>query len=159
MIAFVEDPVAFVRGKGLGWDALDTALSVHRLQKLFGGRRTRVKGALLNQRFIAGIGNIYADEILFQARLHPEAPVGRLRSDALRGLLKAMRSVLRTAICAKADPERMPRSWLLPHRTPTGSCPRCRKRVRRMTLVGRTCYFCGACQRRQRRDMRRPGLL
>ena len=146
MVGLIEDPAAFVRRKGLGPDALEADLSVEDVRRLFAGRRARVKAALMNQGLIAGIGNLYADEILFQARIHPLARVGSLDQTQLRALLQSMKSVLGTAIRCQADAGRMPRSWLLLHRDPSGSCPRCRKRVRRMKLVGRTCYFCGACQ-------------
>ncbi len=87
--------------KSLGPEPLEIDFSL--FKKLFQGRKARLKSLLLNQNFIAGIGNIYADEILFQAKLHPLTPASHLGDDDLKRLLKAMRDVLRKAIIHKGS--------------------------------------------------------
>src|SRR5436309_5696054 len=75
-VALVADVDEYLRKRGLGPDALDISLSQFR--ELLRTHRGAVKTILLNQKLIAGIGNIYADEILFHARIHPATEIGRL---------------------------------------------------------------------------------
>jgi formamidopyrimidine-DNA glycosylase len=103
---------------------------------------------LLDQKSIAGIGNIYADEILFRARMHPATEISRLADKTLTKLFRAMRYVLLKAIAAKADINQMPKSWLLPHRGKRGKCPRCGDELKSAAVGGRTAWFCAHCQRR-----------
>ena len=78
--------------------------------------RRAIKVALLDQRAVAGIGNLYADEILFRARMHPATAAASLSDKDLRRLFRATRHVLEKAIGLKTDFNRLPKSWLLPHR-------------------------------------------
>src|SRR5918992_5542518 len=71
---------------------------------------------LMDQHSIAGIGNVYADEILFHARLRPQRDIPALGPRELKRLFQSLRKVLKKAIEARADPARMPRSFLLPRR-------------------------------------------
>lgn len=137
----------FLRLKRLGPDALHPRLTAVRLAQLFKGTRRSVKSALLNQHLLAGIGNLYADEILFQAGIHPLARTGSLKASHLRHLSYAVTHVLNLAIARRADPGRMPATWLLPRR-PQGQCPRCHRCLGRFTIAGRTTYSCDHCQRR-----------
>jgi formamidopyrimidine-DNA glycosylase len=107
-----------------------------------------VKAILLNQKLIAGIGNIYADEILFRARIHPATQISALKDNTIARLFRASRYVLKKAIAANADADLMPKSWLLPHRGKGGKCPRCGRQFRSATIGGRTAWFCAHCQKR-----------
>src|SRR6266508_2861657 len=122
-VALVADVDEYLRKRGLGPDALDISLSQFR--ELLRTHRGAVKSILLNQKVIAGIGNIYADEILFHARIHPDTEIGRLGEKTVGKLFRATRYILKKAIDAKADVDRMPKSWLLPHRGKGGKCLRC----------------------------------
>ncbi len=148
MIGLIEEPLAFIRWKRLGPDAWESEFSVSYLRQWFIGKRRMLKSALLDQEFIAGIGNLYADEILFQAHLHPQARVGTLKDPTLLNLRKTIKQVMKMAIDRRADPARMPRSWLLPVRSPGSHCPRCRQTLSCATISGRTTYFCSRCQRK-----------
>ncbi len=106
-----------------------------------------MKAILLNQQLIAGIGNLYADEILFRARMHPATEATRLSGDDLRRLFRATRYVLERAIALKTDFNRLPKSWLLTHRGKAGRCPRCGRALKSATIGGRTSWFCAHCQR------------
>jgi formamidopyrimidine-DNA glycosylase len=106
----------------------------------------------LNQQLIAGIGNLYADEILFRARMHPAIDVARLSDKDVARLFRAMRHVLEKAIALKTDFNRLPKSWLLPHRGKGGKCPRCGRRLKSATTGGRTAWFCPHCQKRTSRS-------
>jgi hypothetical protein len=83
---------------------------------MFRGKRGSVKSALMDQRFLAGIGNIYSDEILFQARLHPRDGCQSLDGEQLSALHRALGHILRIAI---GDAVRHRRTWPLPDVPPT----------------------------------------
>lgn len=144
-IGFTRDPDAWIEEHGLGPDAL--ALDAGSLSKLLAGRRASLKSALMDQHKIAGIGNVYSDEILFRAGLHPRLPVAALTQGDLRRLHRALRDVLEGAIRARADRERVPRTWLLPHREEGGQCPRCGGGLRRIRISGRSAWVCARCQK------------
>jgi formamidopyrimidine-DNA glycosylase len=145
-IGLLKDVDEFLKERELGPDALDFGLGEFRkiLEKHLGA----VKSILMNQRIISGIGNIYADEILFRARIHPATEVSRLGDRVLTKLFRATHYVLRKAIAAKADANQMPGSWLLPHRGRGGKCPRCGRKLRSARIGNRTAWFCPQCQKR-----------
>ena len=136
----------FLRTRGLGPDALKISLS--QFKAIVEERRGAVKAFLLNQQLIAGIGNIYADEILFRVRIHPATQTSALKEKSVAKLCRATRYILEKAIESKADADRMPKSWLLPHRGKGGKCPRCRRELKSATVGGRTAWFCAHCQKR-----------
>jgi formamidopyrimidine-DNA glycosylase len=145
-IGLVDDLNEYLRKRGLGPDALHISLSQFR--ELFRIHRGSVKSILLNQKLIAGIGNIYADEILFHARIHPATEASALGEKMVAKLFRATRYILEKAIAAKADANRMPKSWLLRHRGKGGKCPRCGRKLKSATIGGRTAWFCPHCQKR-----------
>ena len=145
-IGLLRDVDEFLKKRALGADALD--LDLEEFKKILEKRRGAVKSILLNQRLIAGIGNIYADEILFRARMHPATEMSRLGNKGLGKLFRATRYILKKAIASKADVNKMPKSWLLPHRGKDGKCPRCGRKLRSARIGGRTAWFCAHCQRK-----------
>ena len=146
-IGLIEDVNQYLKERALGPDALDITLS--QLREIFGKHRGAVKTILLNQKLIAGIGNIYADEILFRARVHPATQVSALKEKTVTKLFRATRNILKKAIEAKADANLMPKSWLLPHRGKGGKCPRCGRELKSAKIGGRTAWFCAHCQKRR----------
>src|SRR5436309_7144654 len=145
-VGLLKDVDEFLKKRALGPDALD--ISLPQFKEIFGKHRGPVKTILLNQKLIAGIGNIYADEILFRARIHPATHVSALKEKTVAKLFRAARDILKKAIEANADMDRMPKSWLLPHRGKDGKCPRCGRELKSATIGGRTAWFCTHCQRR-----------
>jgi formamidopyrimidine-DNA glycosylase len=148
-LGLADDADAFIAAAGLGPDALDPAFDLAALSAALDGRR-EVKAVLMDQEVVAGIGNLYADEILFQARLHPKTP-GRSLSQARRkALLGNIEEVLQTAVdCgAGAEPllECLPPSYLLPQRHDGGACPRCGSKLATLKVAGRTSFYCPRCQ-------------
>jgi formamidopyrimidine-DNA glycosylase len=121
-------------------------------------RKTRVKALLLNQRFLRGIGNIYADEALFRAGIHPLALAYRLRGDRPRKLYDAIAQVLHEAIAAGGssvsdyvDAEGRKGFFQFSHRVyqRTGEpCVTCKTPIRRLLVAQRSSHFCPKCQRR-----------
>jgi formamidopyrimidine-DNA glycosylase len=145
-IGLIENVNEFLEKRALGPDALDITLS--QFTEILGKHRGSVKTILLNQKLIAGIGNIYADEILFRTRLHPATQISSLSGKTVTKLFRATRYILKKAIESKADADLMPKSWLLAHRGKGGKCPGCGRKLRSATIGGRTAWFCAHCQRK-----------
>jgi formamidopyrimidine-DNA glycosylase len=144
-IALADSPAAFVQDQGLGPDAL--TLTEAQFAEL-ASRRAQIKCLLMDQRRIAGIGNLYSDEILFQARVHPRCRAADLDAAQLRGLHRAIGHVLQAAIAAHADAQHLPGDFLLPQRRPGGRCPRCDSTLQTVQAAGRSAWFCPRCQPR-----------
>ena len=121
-------------------------LNFDRFKEVMSGRRGLVKSALMNQQIIAGIGNVYADEILFHSRIGPRTRVEEMTAKDLRKLSDTIQKVLRTAVRAKADPEALPKGFLIRNRDKNGRCPRCGGRIEKITVSGRSGYACPNCQ-------------
>jgi formamidopyrimidine-DNA glycosylase len=131
------------------------------------GRRAPVKAFLLDQTKVAGVGNIYADEALFRAGIHPLAPVGGLRRPQLAALRDAVVGALEAGIQAggatiddfrHADGVRGAfQEEFLVHRRRGEPCPQCGTEVVKFVAAGRGTYACETCQRRPRVTRRRAG--
>jgi formamidopyrimidine-DNA glycosylase len=151
----------------LGVEPLSGGLTAEELCRLASGRRAPLKSFLLNQLGVAGIGNIYADEALHRARLHPLSPAGSLKPDdceQLRlGIVEALEAGLRNGGAsmddyrdARGEQGAMQDEFLV-HTREGEPCPRCGAEIRRIVVAGRSTYFCPACQRRLRRRPQRRG--
>jgi formamidopyrimidine-DNA glycosylase len=122
----------------LGPDAL--ALDRRRFRDLLTRRRGRVKAALMDQRFLAGIGNLLADEALWRAGIHPARRIEDLGPEERERLFEAIRDVVRTSVDRF---DRLPSGWLIHVRgRPEAACPRCDTPLGRTVVAGRTTYFC-----------------
>ena len=145
-----KDAASYVAGEHLGPDALDRAFDEVALSGLLADRKQAIKAVLMDQARIAGIGNIYADEILFQARLHPGVVAGTLDAGSRHRLFSAIKHVLQTAVDRGAGAEdfidRLPKGFLLPERRAGGHCPRCGSALEMDKRGGRTSYHCPKCQ-------------
>jgi formamidopyrimidine-DNA glycosylase len=146
-IELIEDVDEFLETSGLGPDALH--LDLTEFKNIFRTHRGAAKAILLNQKLMSGIGNLYADEILFRALVHPATEATRLSDNDLMRLFRATRNVLEKAIALKTDFSRVPKSWLLTHRGKRGKCPRCDRVLKSGTIGGRTSWFCTHCQKRR----------
>ncbi|MDH7577993.1 MAG: bifunctional DNA-formamidopyrimidine glycosylase/DNA-(apurinic or apyrimidinic site) lyase [Bacillota bacterium] len=141
----------------LGPDALDPALTRDLFKRRMMGRKGQIKKLLLDQTFITGIGNIYADEILWRARIHPERPVDTLNSWERGRLYRVMRDILMRAIEHRGttlrdyvDGEGQPGGYqalLAVHGRENEPCPSCRTLIVRVKNGGRSSYFCPHCQK------------
>jgi formamidopyrimidine-DNA glycosylase len=145
-----ESAAAFIAEQQLGPDALDPAFDEKAFAAAIANRRQPIKAVLMDQARMAGIGNIYADEILFQARLHPGTGAIRLDAGMRHRLFGAMKHVLQTAIDCGAGAEnftdRLPKGFLLPERHAGGHCPHCGTKLTIDKRGGRTSYHCPRCQ-------------
>jgi formamidopyrimidine-DNA glycosylase len=148
LLTLVEDADEFIEKKELGPDAMAPDFDFEVFKDRFAGKASMAKTALMDQATIAGIGNVYSDEILFQSKVHPKKPVKYLGDKALKKLYRSMRRVLRTAANRRAEPERFPSSYLTRHRYANAQCPRCGHAIKTVTVSGRTAYYCPACQKK-----------
>jgi formamidopyrimidine-DNA glycosylase len=140
----------------VGDEPLDALFTAARLGERLAGRRTSLKAALLDQRTLAGMGNIYVDEALWRARLNPLRPASGLDRNELRRLHRGIRSALEHGLARQG-------STLRDYRLPDGSggsmqdefrvygrrdepCDRCGTLIARTQVAGRTTWFCPTCQ-------------
>jgi formamidopyrimidine-DNA glycosylase len=140
----------------VGDEPLDALFTAARLGERLAGRRTSLKAALLDQRTLAGMGNIYADEALWRARLNPLRPAAGLDRAELRRLHRGIRAALEQGLARQG-------STLRDYRLPDGGggsmqdefrvygrggepCNRCGTSIARTTVAGRTTCFCPTCQ-------------
>jgi formamidopyrimidine-DNA glycosylase len=143
-------------GARVGDEPLDSLFTAARLGERLAGRRTSLKAALLDQRTVAGIGNIYADEALWRARLNPQRSAAGLDRAELRRLHRGIRAALEHGLARQG-------STLRDYRLPDGSggsmqnefrvygrrdepCDRCGTPISRTHVAGRTTWFCSTCQ-------------
>lgn len=145
LVDLVSDPDAFIRDRGLGPDPLQ--LTAPRFAALLKKRRGAVKSLLMTQEVIAGLGNLYVDEILYQTAIHPRRAVDGLTADDCRAIFAAMRRILREAISRHAKDQELPSHYLYHHREVGDRCPKCGGSIQRTVVFGRTTYFCARHQR------------
>jgi formamidopyrimidine-DNA glycosylase len=143
------------RGR-LGTEPLEREFTTTSLARGLSGRRLAVKAALLDQRAVAGIGNIYADEALWWARIHPLRPAGSLAKDEVAALRKGVRKALEVGIARHG-------TTLRDYRDPDGRrgrmkgelrvygrehepCRRCGTPIERIRAAGRGTWYCPICQ-------------
>ena len=138
----VDSPDAFIAARGLGPDPLDRSFTYKRFAETLDKRRGAIKSLLMSQEIIAGLGNLYADEILFQSSIHPRRTIDRLRDAEKRAIFDAMRRILRTALLRDLPPRS-----LFHHREEGERCPKCEGTLRRTVVFGRTTYYCAKHQR------------
>src|SRR3954447_545841 len=144
----------------LGLEPLSDELTGAALRAMARGRRAPVKAFLLDQRRIAGVGNIYADEALFRARIHPLRPAGSLKRDQYDALAQAVQTSLAAGLeagGATIDDFRHPdgvygsfQHEFLVHRRRGEGCPVCGSEIVKLVAAGRGTYVCETCQKRPR---------
>jgi len=146
------------RGNGFtGPGAEPLAIDAKEFAELFRGRKLAIKGALLNQKLLAGVGNIYADESLFRAGIRPRRQAGRLKREELEALRRALKEILEHAIrlggssvSDYVDAEGQRGFFQLEHCVyqRTGEpCRKCGDPIKRIVLAGRSTHYCSRCQR------------
>ena len=135
----------FIKEKKLGHDSLEVDLKT--FKELLEKRNGAVKTVLMNQQIIAGVGNIYSDEILFQTCVHPKTSVNKLNKDQIETIFNVMKSVLKTAIDRNIEHQNLPDSFIIPHRVKNGRCPNSDKKLKTIKISGRTSYYCPECQK------------
>jgi formamidopyrimidine-DNA glycosylase len=148
----------------LGLEPLDEGFTAEHLRGLARGRTAPIKALLLDQRLLAGVGNIYADEALFRAGVHPRLPAGRLSAAQHARLREAVIEALQAGIDARGasiddfrhvDGVRGSfQDHFLVHRREGQACVRCGSSISKTVVAGRGTYVCETCQPRPRRRRR-----
>ncbi|MDA8192427.1 MAG: bifunctional DNA-formamidopyrimidine glycosylase/DNA-(apurinic or apyrimidinic site) lyase [Thermaerobacter sp.] len=148
---------------GLGVEPLSRGFTRTFLMTRLLGRTAPIKSVLLDQRIVAGIGNIYADEALFRAGIHPRTPAGELSAVQTARLVRGVRAVLREGLANRGTSfsdyvDALGRAgdnqhYLRVYGRGGEPCRRCRAMVATMVIQGRTSHFCPTCQ------PLRPGLF
>ena len=149
----------------LGIEPLGGELTPRRLLEIAADRRAPLKSFLLNQTGVAGIGNIYADEALFRAHLHPLSPAGSMRLEHAEQLVEGIVDALEAGLAnggssiddyrdARGERGSMQDEFLV-HTREGEPCLRCGETIRRVVVAGRSTYFCPGCQKRLRARRRR----
>jgi len=141
----------------LGREPLGRGFTARRLEGLLAGRRAPIKSALLNQKLLAGIGNIYADEALFAARIHPLRPAGSLSPEEVRRLHRGIRMTLRAALDSGGSSidryrdglgrQGSMQDLLRVHTRAGEPCPRCGTEIVKIRVGRRGTYLCPNDQR------------
>lgn len=149
VVSLSDNETDFVNRKRLGPDPMRPGFDFPDFKEALTSTRGMIKSALMNQNVIAGIGNVYSDEIFFHAGVHPKRPVKRLDEETLEKMFKKMKRVLRTTTDRQAQPDRFPDSYLTPHRRKGARCPKCRGGIGQLKVSGRTAYYCPRCQGRK----------
>jgi formamidopyrimidine-DNA glycosylase len=145
-LGLTRNPDLFITRKKLGPDALK--IDFKKFLKIFQRRTGMIKPLIMNQNLIAGIGNLYADEILYQSRVHPQTPAHHLKIRDWERLFQETKKVLKIAIKYKDRPENLPSPFLLPHRYEGGACPG-GENLEIIKVGGRTTYICPQQQKRK----------
>jgi formamidopyrimidine-DNA glycosylase len=150
----------------LGREPLERTFTARRLGERLAGRKAPIKAALLDQRTVAGLGNIYVDEALWRAEVHPLRPAGTLEDDDIARLTKGIRQALRAGIARQG-------ASLRDYSTPDGRrgrmqerfrvygregepCPRCGTPIDKIRAGGRGTWYCPNCQRQAASRAARP---
>ncbi len=161
----IDDSELDARFERLGVEPLSEEFTPELLGEVAAGRTAPLKSFLLDQSRVAGVGNIYADEALFRARLHPLSPAGSMRPEHLVALHAGIVAALEAGIDgggASIDDFRDGRGErgtmqdeFLVHTREGEACPRCGETIMRIVVGGRSTYYCPGCQVRLRRRPRR----
>lgn len=140
----------------LGPEPIDPELTFSKFLKLFVGKNGKIKQVLLDQTFLSGIGNIYADESLWQARIHPLRPARSFTEPELLRLYNSLRLVLKRAVKLRGssvddyrDPSGRAGFYQKAHQVyhrEDEACRRCGAKIRRIKIGQRSAHFCPACQ-------------
>src|SRR4051812_47239797 len=161
----IDDAALDARFEKLGVEPLSADFTPEVLGERSAGRSAPLKSFLLDQAHVAGVGNIYADEALFRARLHPLSPAGSMKPEHLLALRDAVVDALQAGLThggASIDDYRDGRGEMgemqnefLVHTREGEPCPNCGGPIARIVVSGRSTYYCPACQVRLRKRPRR----
>lgn len=131
----------------MGPEPLYPDFTLESFQERIKDRSKVIKTLLMDQKFIAGIGNLYADEILFQAGILPYRKARDLGKREMERLYMEIKQVLKEANRFNAQVGRLSHKFIIPHRYGDGVCPKCSKHLESISIGNRTSFFCPKCQR------------
>lgn len=144
MAGWCTDPKNFIAEKKLGPDA--GALTESEFIHVLRCSKGPIKPALMDQQRIAGVGNVYADEILFQAKIHPQVPIKSLSVERLKKIYEAVHLIHESAVKVSAVRTQMPDWALMKIRKTSTLCPKCGGTLKNILVNSRETLFCPQCQ-------------
>lgn len=145
-VLLVDDVSQVPALKEMGPEPLGAGFSFAFFERLIEERpRRQIKPLLMDQKMIAGVGNIYADEILFEANVRPDRVASTLSGEELKRIHRETRRVLRRSI-RTAGEEEFPADFLVSRNGRGAACKVCGHAIEKKTIGGRTSYFCSSCQ-------------
>lgn len=145
-VMLVDDVSQVPALRDMGPEPLEPGFRLAFLERLVEERpRRQIKPLLMDQKMIAGVGNIYADEILFEARVRPDRLASSLTRDDIKRIHRETRRVLRKSILTGGD-EEFPSEFLVSRNARGAMCRICGQPIEKKTIGGRTAYFCTRCQ-------------
>ena len=139
-VRVVDSPEEEIERIGFGPDALD--LSEKAFIEIVGGTNGAVKSALMAQRKLAGIGNLWSDEILYRTGVAPEHVASDIAKSKLVEMHGAMRDILRDVVKTDAAYSKLPDDWLIRHRKKGATCRTCGGTIVKEKVGGRSAYYC-----------------
>jgi len=131
----------------MGPEPLAPDFSLDIFLKRLKNKSKTIKTLLMDQKFLAGIGNLYADEILFQARILPYRKAKDLNKRERVRLYKKIKEVLKEANKVNAMVGKLKYKFIIPHRYEDNICPRCGNKLKSTKIGNRTSFFCSHCQK------------
>lgn len=141
-ISLYDSADDFIEDNNLGPDAL-ADLKWEDFKEIIEEKKGKIKSALMDQKTIAGIGNIYSDEILFHAKIHPSTKTEDLKEKDLKEIYKQMEDVLEKGIKALSGEDTdYPKNFLIPIRNEGEECPVCGGKIEKKKIGGRSSYYC-----------------
>lgn len=143
IVDVTDDIDNYISKKGIGPDAL--RISKEEFRRTIGSSSGFIKNVLMDQKKMAGIGNIYADEILYQSNIHPKRRINKLKDSEIDDMYQTMLRILKLAIRHNADPDNYPQTYLISNRK-EGAC--CKKgHIKKIRVNGRPTYYCPDIQK------------
>jgi formamidopyrimidine-DNA glycosylase len=143
-ILYLEDLEGYIESIELGPDALE--ISEADFLQAMEGKKGNLKAFLLNQKKLAGVGNLYADEICYQAQIHPASLVAKLSMEQRQLIFSLLKKILQFAVDHRAYYKEYPENWLWQWRVEGHPAPDGSGVVEKANIAGRTTYFCRGWQ-------------
>ncbi|WP_338244569.1 DNA-formamidopyrimidine glycosylase family protein [Aurantiacibacter hainanensis] len=143
-VRVIDSPEEEIARIGFGPDAME--IDEDAFVEVIGETNGAVKSALIEQKKIAGIGNLWSDEILFEVGVMPDRKASELDEKILHKMHGVMRDKLSAVLKTNADYSQLPDAWLVRHREKGAECRKCGGTIRNKTVGGRSAYYCDSHQ-------------
>jgi formamidopyrimidine-DNA glycosylase len=147
-IGVVEDEADYIVENKLGPDTYSDDFTWDVFKNIMKGRRGIIKSSLMNQKLMAGIGNVYSDEILFHSNIYPFTVVHEINDKELKTIFDNIKMVFEKVINTKLKGKKFPKNFLVLKRSEGAECPICGGRIKREKFSGRSSYYCEAHQKK-----------
>ncbi|MGM0392250.1 MAG: DNA-formamidopyrimidine glycosylase [Bacteroidota bacterium] len=141
-IALIEDEADFIEEHELGPDPYSDDFKWKDFKEIMSGKRGSIKTTLMDQKVLAGIGNVYSDEILYHSKIYPFIKVDELSEKKLKTIFEKMKWVFDKAIEAKVEEDNFPDNFLILKRSDGEKCALCGGKIKKEKYSGRSSYFC-----------------